>query len=126
MAGTTLQEPEALFRGDKLIAIEDLRTGIEAAQQYFYRCYAEGMRRGYFSTDDEEEARRTKEYAASMEGKEGEDLLLGTRIVSNASEQDVRLGTTLAIRRAQVLRWVQQRMYGEAEPSERVEAFYLR
>jgi hypothetical protein len=104
----------------------DLRTGIEAAQQYFYRCYAEGVHRGYYSPQNEEETAQAKEYASRMEGKEGEDFLLGSTIVSRAGEGDVRLGTTLGLRRAQVLRWVQQRMYGDLENPDRLEAFYLR
>ena len=53
-------------------------------------------------------------------------MLLGTVIVSKAGDADVRLGATLALRRAKVLDWVRKRIYGEVEPGERLEAFYLR
>ena len=126
LAGTLVKEPGMVFRGDRLIGIDGLRTAIEAAEQYLYRCWAEGVQRGFYIAQSAEKAVAAREYAGKLAGNEGVDLLLGARIVSQCSDSDVRLATTLALRRAQVLGWVRQRMYGEVESSEQVEGFYLR
>jgi hypothetical protein len=126
LAGSIVKEPELLFRGDKFIGIDDLRIGITAANQWFYRCYAEGLRRELYSSVNEQEAAAAKEYAGKLSGKEGDDMLIGATIVSATKDADVRLATTLGLRRWQILGWVRQRMYGEVEARGRLEAFYLR
>jgi len=126
LAGSIVKEPAVLFRAEKLVEIESLRIGFTAADHYFYRCWAEGVYRKLFTSDTPEEVARATEYAGRLHGNEGEDLLLGTVIVSKAGDADVRLGATLALRRAKILDWVRKRMYGEMEAGERLEAFYLR
>lgn len=116
LAGTVVKDPALLFAGEKMVSVDSVRTGIEAADHYFFRCWAEGLRRGLYSAEDEQEAERAKAYAERMHGKEAEDMLLGTVIVSKAEDADVRLGASLAQRRYKVLGWVKGRMYGEVGP----------
>ena len=126
LAGELVKEPERLFKSQTLVEISALRTGTEAADVYFYRCWAEGVRRGFYQSEDEEETKRLREYAVGLEGREDEDFLLGSTIVNRASDEDVRLATTLAFRRAFILRWICQRIYGEQAANELLEAFFLR
>jgi hypothetical protein len=126
LSGSLVKDPAQLFREGKLIDIDALSIGFTAADHYFYRCWAEGVYRKLFTSDTDAEIARAMEYAGRLQGNEGEDMLLGTVIVSKANDADVRLGATLALRRAKVLEWVRKRMYGEVEASEHLEAFYLR
>lgn len=120
LAGTVVKQPQILFEGTKAVSIEGLRIAINAADQYFFRCWAEGLRRGLYTGEGDDDADRARTYAERMHGKEGDDLLLGTTIVSKAEDADVRLGATLGLRRLRVLGWVKSRMYGEAEPLEKL------
>jgi hypothetical protein len=126
LAGSLVKEPAVLFRAEKLIEIDPVRIGFAAADHYFYRCWAEGVYRKLFTSDTEDAIARAMEYAERLHGNEGEDMLLGTVIVSKANDADVRLGATLALRRAKILDWVRKRMYGEVEAGELLEGFYLR
>lgn len=120
LAGTVVKQPQMLFEGTETVSIDSIRTGITAADHYFFRCWAEGLRRGLYTGDDSDDANRAREYAEKMHGKEGADLLLGTTIVSKAEDADVRLGATLGLRRLRILGWVKQRMYGEVEAMEKL------
>lgn len=113
LAGSVIQQPQILFEGTETVSIDGLRTAITAADHYFFRCWAEGLRRGIYTGEGNDDADRARAYAEQMHGKEGEDLLLGTTIVSKADDADVRLGTTLGLRRMRILGWVKARMYGE-------------
>jgi hypothetical protein len=126
LAGSIVKDPAPLFRAEKLIEIDPVRIGFTAADHYFYRCWAEGVYRKLFTSDAPEEIARATSYAEQLHGNEGEDMLLGAVIVSKANDADVRLGATLALRRAKILDWVRKRMYGEVPAAERLEAFYLR
>lgn len=120
LAGTIVKEPKMLFEGTQTVSMDGLRTALHAADQYFFRCWAEGLRRGIYTADENPDAERAREYAERMQGKEGEDLLLATTIVSMAEDADVRLGATLALRRWRLLEWVKGRMYGEVQPLEKL------
>lgn len=122
LASSVVKQPQMLFEGMKTASISGIRTAIEAANHYFFRCWAEGLRRGIYTgeNDEDEDAASAREYAEKMHGKEGEDFLLGTTIVSKAEDSDVRLGATLALRRWRILSWVRGRMYAEAEPLDKL------
>ena len=123
LAANLVRDPQTVFCGQELIEIANLRIAIEAAEAYFYRCWAEGSKRGLYDVEDADRKNGLKEYADNLDGNEAEDLLLGTCIVSRADDRAVCLATTLALRRAQVLRWVQGRMYGEILAADRLEVF---
>jgi hypothetical protein len=126
LAGPVVNHPDLLFKGVELIGAEALNTGIVTADHYFYRCWAEGIARGIYTADEMQKPDEAKEYAGRLKGREGEDLLLNTTIVSLATDADVRLAATLGLRRAQVLRWVRSRMYAEEPPAARFGRPYLR
>lgn len=88
-----------------LIDASTMRTALEAADNYFVRCVAEGMSRGYFEASDEEAAEWATSVSDQLRGKQHEDLVLGQKLVSEASEEELRWATTLSERRRVFLRW---------------------
>ncbi len=59
-------------------------------------------------------------YSEKMAGQQGEDLLLGTKIVGEAAEGTVRLATMLALRRYRLCAWLVAVFSGEASMAEEV------
>jgi hypothetical protein len=125
MANAIVKNPEIVFRGAKMVSDGDLETALSAAELYFFRCWSEGVARGYSEFNDEEYRERAIEFAAELNNLEHADLLLGVNIVSKASDSDVKLATKLSFLRAQVLGKIQQQMRGELLPSDLLEVFYL-
>lgn len=119
-----IREASPLFGRTVLISLKDVRTALQAAQQYFYRCWAEGVRRGFMGSKDTSQEEELAKYAQSLEGKENVDFLLNATIVSKASDEDIRLATTLAQRRSRLLYWIQQRMTGEAGAAPELHVFH--
>jgi len=122
---TLIQDPNLLFTAVKFVEISDLRIALAAADQYLYRCWAEGLQRGLFTADDPENDQRAREYAARLSGNESDDLLLGATIVSKSPDDEIRFATNLSLRRFRTLDWVRSRMYGEVPVATCVEAFFL-
>jgi hypothetical protein len=124
LAAKTLADPAAAFAGDAFVLEKSLDRAMTAAHQYFYRCWAEGVKRGLYTSEKPEVTAELKEHAAKLDGAEGEDLLLGSRIVSKAEDSDVRLGATLGLRRVEILGWIGKRVKAGAEPLPTLVMFY--
>ncbi|MDE1163594.1 MAG: hypothetical protein PW792_16845 [Acidobacteriaceae bacterium] len=124
LSRSVLDAPDVVFAHHGFVKVKDLETAIHAAAVLAYRCWAEGVYRGYYKPDDAEKEQELRDHALRFAGKEGEDFLLGNQIVSQAAEPDVRLATTLAYRRQWVLNWVQRRWKGVEEPLENMQLFY--
>jgi hypothetical protein len=69
------------------------------------RCLAETISRGYHTTQDEQAVQWAKEISESLSGQQDEDLLLGSRLVSEAAREQLIWATALAQRRSDFLTW---------------------
>ena len=110
IAYTLLPAVDKLLAGTELADIESVRMGREAADVFFQRCLAEGISRGYYETTDEAARAWAKSVAGSLGGRQHEDFVLGGKLVSEASEDEVMWATSLSRRRAGFLGWVAEVM----------------
>jgi hypothetical protein len=106
IANDLIDFPEKLFRNTSLLKKEDLQQALEVGNDYFLRCWAEGVARGYFVVKDEESVTWAKSVADRLAGDENEDLVLGSTIVSDASAEQLQWATTLSHRRVHFLKWM--------------------
>jgi hypothetical protein len=113
MASDLVKAPEDAFQGDKLIDLQTLNNGFDAAEQTFARCIAEGIHRGYYEPRDQEAAAWATGVVKRLGGDQHEDVVLGSVLVSEASEEEVRWATELASRRRSFLAWVRALLRGE-------------
>ena len=118
MAKELVLEPGKLFEGNEVIKRANLETARTAGNHYFQRCAAEGVKRGYFEAESEKNAEWSREYADKMAGRQSDDLLLGTKIVSEADEGTIRLGAMLSLRRLRMCGWLIGVLSGETEVGE--------
>jgi len=112
LANSLLENPDRLFTGHTVTGIEPIRSARSSAETIFYRCYTEAHRRGFALNSSAEEADAAIFYAQRLAGREDEDIVIGNIIVSRASDEEVRLAAGAATARIQLLRWVQERLYG--------------
>ncbi|MES2391299.1 MAG: hypothetical protein V4555_06650 [Acidobacteriota bacterium] len=125
LASSLIADPAPLFAATQIVTLPDLKTGLLAADHYFYRCYAEGIRRGLYVADEPAEHERALNYASRLTGREDQDFLLETTIVSKAEDQTVRLAATLSLRRLQVLGWIKARALNQLPPLDQLEGFQI-
>ncbi len=116
IAKDTIAQAEALFESTGFVTRKWTETARKAANIYFQRCAAEGVHRGYFSPESEENMERSRKWALEMSRKEDEDLLLGGKIVAEAEEQVIRRATLLSLWRFRLLDWIMRVADGEVEP----------
>ena len=109
--------PEKLFEGKNLATEEMMETGRDAADHFFQRCLAEAIHRGYYNPNDEGMTERARRMAESLAGKQDKDFVLGTKLVSEASKDEVLWATNLSQRRRDFLNWLIGRM-NAAKPLE--------
>ncbi len=121
LATDLVSQPDLVSATKQCLTIDDLRVGLSSAEHFFHRTWTEGVRRSLYLVADNEQAAKMKAFAERLQGRENEDLLIGATIVSAAGDEEIRLATTLALRRAQVLRWLRGRIYGEVPRSGRLE-----
>jgi hypothetical protein len=115
LAKELVVDPKRLFDGSEVVKRKALEIARDAAHHYFQRCAAEGVKRGYFEPESEKNAEWSRAYSDQMAGRQSEDLLLGTKIVSEADEGAVRLATVLALRRYRLCVWLVGVFAGETE-----------
>lgn len=87
--------PEKVTNGKALAGTDSLRTGRDAARQYFLRCLAEAISRGYHTPDNEKTLKWAKRFSSRLSGKQEEDLVLGACLVSEASKDHLLWATQL-------------------------------
>lgn len=87
-----------------------------AAEEYFYRCGAESISRGYSETNHEPVKIWADDVSGSLAGKQGEDLLPGIRLVSEASPEELSRALMLARTRMNFLAWTEALLSGSAVP----------
>ncbi|GGG95755.1 hypothetical protein [Silvibacterium dinghuense] len=117
-ANSLIDAPESVYSGKELISLEGLERGQEAAAEYFYRCYAEGLVRGYFEASSEQQSAWAADVCARMGGRQHEDLLLDTRLVSEAPEETLRWAAELAHQRHRFLGWAGTILNGDERPQQ--------
>jgi hypothetical protein len=108
--------PERALGAQKIIDRESLATASRAAEEYFYRCGAESISRGYSETNHEPVKIWADDVSGSLAGKQGEDLLLGTRLVSEASPEELSRVLMLARTRMNFLAWTEALLSESAVP----------
>jgi hypothetical protein len=108
--------PEKLFEGKNLATEEMMETGRDAADHFFQRCLAETIHRGYYNPNDEGMTERARRIAQSLAGQQDKDFVLGTKLVSEASKDEVLWATNLSQRRRDFLHWIIRRMRAAKPP----------
>jgi hypothetical protein len=118
MAHEIIMNPERVLNANMIIDEDALGTARKAAEEYFYRCAAESISRGYHDTDREQIKLWADEVSDSLAGKQGEDLLIGAKLVSEASATELSQAMTLARTRMNFLEWIEALVSGSASPEE--------
>lgn len=115
LAHEIVSEPGKFLDAKNLIDWNALNTARKAAQHYFYRCLAESVSRGYYEAKDEEAKKWAVGLARSLEGKQGEDLLIGSKLVSEVGPDELSQAVMLARARTNFLSWI-ERLYSGSAP----------
>ncbi len=123
LAAGLLDDTKRLFDTPSLVGIDEIRTARTAAESIFYRCYSEGLNRGFYIDKEADHAEEAIFYAQRLDGRESEDVLIGHIIVSRATDDEVRLAASTALRRLRLLRWTQDRLYGTIPVAPELTAF---
>lgn len=111
-----VDDPGELFAGRELATPAMLEAGIEAATTVYVRCLAEGISRGNVQAMKEETAAWAKQLSADLAGKQHEDIVLGDKLVSEATDDTLMRALSLGLRRREFLRWCLARMEGSTPP----------
>lgn len=116
LAHEIVREPARFLEAKQLIDWNALNTARKAAQAYFYRCLTESISRGYFEPNNEEAKEWADGLVHSLKGKQGEDLLIGSKIVSEAGPDELSQAMRLARTRMNFLAWIENLYSGSAAP----------
>lgn len=111
-----VRNPRMFLEASKLVDREALAAARTAAEHYFYRCAAESISRGYHESEDETARMWANDVSRSLAGRQGEDLLLGTRLVSEAGPEELSKALMLARIRMNFLTWIEALLSGAARP----------
>jgi hypothetical protein len=93
LAHEVVLAPDKLLSSRQLIGPEGLDIALHSAREYFYRCFAESIHRGYGTPNNENAARWASEVVTRLSGRQHDDLVIGAKLVSEA-DQDELLRTT--------------------------------
>jgi hypothetical protein len=97
--------PQKVLQAKELVTVRDMERAQGAAREFYGRCLAESLSRGYHSTENEEVQSWAKDLSASLKGKQHEDLLLGDKLVSETDKAGLLWATELARSRLRFLNW---------------------
>ena len=89
-------DPQRLRRGPDLIEEEVVREGRDDARTTLLRCIAEAITRGYQVAENEQTAEWAKRVSEELQGNQNEDFLLGDKLVSEATREQLGWATALA------------------------------
>lgn len=81
--------PEKLLESRKFVSPHGLEIALNGAKLYFYRCLAEAIHRGYRTAHAEDAARWASDYSARLAGQQNQDLTLGAKLVSEATQDEI-------------------------------------
>ncbi len=110
-----VRAPEKVLESKGLVDPATVRVGRNSAGEYYQRCVAEAITRGYYEASSDEAAQWAKAVAEGMGGKQHEDFVLGDKLVSEASKDDLLWAVSLSRRRRDFLSWVMAVMQGGVE-----------
>jgi len=108
--------PQKALDGTSMIDADPIRVGHDAANSYFVRCFAEAVHRGCVTPNNPDATGWAAKVSESLRGKQDEDLILGTVLVSEAEDKDLMWAMTLARKRTQFLEWTLNLLQGTAPP----------
>jgi hypothetical protein len=115
-ANELVRAPGKVFEADGLISQQQVEVGRNAARQYLVRCIAEEITRGYRQVDEGEDSQWATNYSAAMSGKQHEDLVLGGKLVSEATREELGWAVTLSRSRLNFLNWALATMNNPVMP----------
>lgn len=105
LANEIVRAPGRLLEGKEVATPAMLETGKRAAEHFLNRCVAEQIHRGYVEALDQHSSEAAARIAASLGANQHEDLVLGVKLVSEASRAELEWATMLSRRRAGFLHW---------------------
>jgi hypothetical protein len=105
LASEIVRAPDKVLKGKYLRDVSTIRVGRDAAEQFFLRCMAEAISRGYFEPENEDIAQWAKGVSLEVGGQQHEDLVLGEKLVSEATAEDLLWAVSLSRRRKEFLTW---------------------
>jgi hypothetical protein len=116
LAHELVQAPDKILEASKLVSPEGLEIALRGAKEYFYRCYAESIHRGYSPPKNEEAARWAAKLASSLAGQQHDDLTIGSKLVSEADQSEILLATAQSHTRVRFLAWFQALLHQTQAP----------
>ena len=122
LANELVRAPQKVFDGDALITQQQVEIGRDAARQYLVRCIAEEIARGYRTVDEGQDTQWATNYSAAMSGKQHEDFVLGGKLVSEATQEELGWAVTLSRSRLNFLNWALTSMNNPITPELTAEA----
>jgi hypothetical protein len=122
LANELVRAPAKVLEADGLITQQQVEIGRNAARQYLVRCIAEGITRGYRQVDEGEDTQWATNYSAAMSGKQHEDFVLGGKLVSEATQEELGWAVTLSRSRLNFLDWILATMNNPVTPELTAEA----
>ena len=105
LAQELVQAPAKLYEATDLIDWSGILTGRDAAHTFYLRCLAEAMTRGHVTPRNDEAAAWAKGVTDRLKGRQDEDFVLETKLVSEASDELLRWALVLSEQRVNFLNW---------------------
>ncbi len=105
LANEIVRAPGKLYDGKELITVSQMETAQRAAESYYNRCIAERIFRGDAEAANEESSRIAASVANLYRNKQHEDLVLGVKLVSETSSQELEWATMVSRRRMGFFHW---------------------
>ena len=105
MAGEIVRAPQKLREGKELATLGMLEIARRSAEQYYNRCIAEKISRGLAEPKDEKSAEIAQQVVTDFSGKQHEDFVLGDKLVSEVSPEQLEWATQLSRRRVGFFHW---------------------
>jgi hypothetical protein len=115
--------PEKVLNGKGLVDLATMRVARNAAIQYYARCIAEGISRGLLEPRNDEIGQWAKSVSEELKGKQHEDLVLGGKIVSEVTDEELQWALQLSERRFNFLKWAMGVMKDGREPDWEMSVF---
>lgn len=116
LASELVKAPQKLLEANKLISLDSIQTALTAAEQYYFRCLAESIHRGYVEPANDEVKDWATQSATKIHGKQDQDLTIGTKLISEADESELRITTAYSRTRVNFLRWLRALLRQEEHP----------
>ena len=117
-------DSERLWRGRALIDEDTVRSSRDDARSTLLRCIAEAISRGYQVAADDEMAAWAKRVSDDLAGNQHEDFLLGDKLVSEATREQLGWATALANIRSDFLAMVLELMEAGHPPEVPIESIF--